>query len=299
MMKIFPEATSQLDMHQFLLGAVSPRPIAFVSTVDADGVVNLAPYSFFNAFSSAPPIVVFSSNRRGSDGTKKDTLRNIEATMECVINVVSHDIVRQMAVASVDFPSGESEFEKSGLTPIAADLVRAPRVAQSPVQMECKVTQIIPLGESGGAGNLIVCEVVLMHVAEEIMTGNRIDPEKIDLVGRMGRHYYSRAKGDIFEIVQAYKPVVVGFDGLPPSIRSSDVFTGNDLGAFASLVTLPTLEEAQDFGHRDVEILAILQNSENKKAALQIYAQQKLRNNSNEIKNICGSFKIAILSTLF
>ena len=182
-------------MHQFLLGAVSPRPIAFVSTVDAAGVVNLAPYSFFNAFSSAPPIVVFSSNRRGSDGSKKDTLRNIEATMECVINVVSHDIVRQMAIASVDFPSGESEFSKSGLTPMAADLVRAPRVRESPVQMECKVLQIIPLGESGGAGNLIVCQVVLMHVAEEIMTGNRIDPEKIDLVGRMGRHYYSRAKG--------------------------------------------------------------------------------------------------------
>jgi flavin reductase (DIM6/NTAB) family NADH-FMN oxidoreductase RutF len=293
-MKVYPETTSQLDMHQFLLGAVSPRPIAFVSTVDEAGVQNLAPYSFFNAFSSAPPIVVFSSNRRGGDATKKDTLRNIEATMECVINVVSYDIVRQMAVASVDFPSDQSEFTKSGLTPLASERVRAPRVAESSVQMECKVQQIIPLGEAGGAGNLIVCEVVLMHVADQILNGNRIDPEKIDLVGRMGRHYYSRAKGEIFEVVQPYKPVVIGFDALPPSIRNSSVFTGNDLAAFASLTALPSLEEVQQVAQELAQIKFFGKKTDRIKK-LHKAAKRQLQHNQNSPENILLAYKTALI----
>jgi len=191
-----PEKTSTKDFHQFLLGAVAPRPIAFASTVDENGNPNLAPYSFFNAFSSNPPVLVFSSNRRVSDNTTKDTLHNIEKTKEVVINVVSHSIVRQMAVSSISFPTEDSEFDKTGLTPIASDLVKPFRVKESPVQMECKVSEIIPLGEHGGAGHLIICNVVRMHVDENVLDdNNRIDPHKIDLMGRMGRAYYVRASG--------------------------------------------------------------------------------------------------------
>ena len=162
MLTIDPKDTPQKDLHQFILGTVAPRPIAFVSTIDEEGNKNLAPYSFFNAFSSNPPIVVFSSNRRGSDNTTKDTLHNVRVSGECVINAVNYAIVRQMAVASVDFPTGVSEFEKTGLTPIPSDLVKAFRVAESPAHMECKVKDIITLGEGGGAGHLIICEVVRM-----------------------------------------------------------------------------------------------------------------------------------------
>ncbi|HQW04123.1 MAG TPA: flavin reductase family protein, partial [Saprospiraceae bacterium] len=188
MLTIDPKDTPQKDLHQFILGTVAPRPIAFVSTIDEEGNKNLAPYSFFNAFSSNPPIVVFSSNRRGSDNTTKDTLRNVRVSGECVINAVNYSMVRQMAVASVDFPTGVSEFEKTGLTPIPSDLVKAFRVAESPAHMECKVKDIITLGEGGGAGHLIICEVVRMHIAHEVLTDRkRIDPDKMDLMGRMGR----------------------------------------------------------------------------------------------------------------
>ena len=231
-LSIDPLTTPQKDLHQFILGTVAPRPIAFVSTLDENGVPNLAPYSFFNAFSSNPPIVVFSSNRRGTDNTTKDTLHNVRETGECVINAVNYNIVRQMAVASVDFPSEVSEFEKTGLTPIPSDLVKAFRVKESPAQMECKVKDIITLGEKGGAGHLIICEVVRIHVAEEVLTDrNRIDPDKMDLMGRMGRAYYVRCSGPaIHTIVQEFTPVTIGFDALPESIRNSPVLTGNDLG---------------------------------------------------------------------
>lgn len=244
-LSIDPLTTPQKDLHQFILGTVAPRPIAFVSTLDENGVPNLAPYSFFNAFSSNPPIVVFSSNRRGSDNTTKDTLHNVRETGECVINAVNYNIVRQMAVASVDFPSEVSEFEKTGLTPIPSDLVKAFRVKESPAQMECKVKDIITLGEKGGAGHLIICEVVRIHVAEDVLTDrNRIDPDKMDLMGRMGRAYYVRCSGPaIHTIVQEFTPVTIGYDALPESIRNSPVLTGNDLGKLAGQVTFPTPEE--------------------------------------------------------
>lgn len=247
-LSIDPLTTPQKDLHQFILGTVAPRPIAFVSTLDENGVPNLAPYSFFNAFSSNPPIVVFSSNRRGTDNTTKDTLHNVRETGECVINAVNYNIVRQMAVASVDFPSEVSEFEKTGLTPIPSDLVKAFRVKESPAQMECKVKDIITLGEKGGAGHLIICEVVRIHVAEEVLTDrNRIDPDKMDLMGRMGRAYYVRCSGPaIHTIVQEFTPVTIGFDALPESIRNSPVLTGNDLGKLAGQVTFPTQEEIDE-----------------------------------------------------
>ena len=255
MLTIDPKEIPHKDLHQFILGSVAPRPIAFVSTMDEQGRKNLAPYSFFNAFSSNPPIVVFSSNRRSTNNTTKDTLHNVRVSGECVINSINYSMVRQMTVASVDFPTGVSEFEKTGLTPIASDLVKPFRVAESPSQMECKVKDIITLGEGGGAGHLIICEVVRMHVSKSVLTDrNRIDPDKMDLMGRMGRAFYVRCSGAaIHTIVQEYNPVTIGYDSLPEEIKNSPVLTGNDLGKLAGQVVWPTTEEIAAM-HNDPEV---------------------------------------------
>lgn len=243
---IDPALTATKDMHQYLLGAVSPRPIAFASTLSPDGVPNLAPYSFFNCFSSNPPTVVFSSNRRGTDATVKDTLRNVEATGEVVINAVNYNIVRQMALASIDYPASISEFSKAGLTPIASDLVKPFRVKESPAHLECKVRDIITLGDQGGAGHLIICDVARMHISEDVLDENgKINPHKIDLMGRMGRAFYVRASGEaIHKIVQPFNILGIGFDELPAEIRDSKVLTGNNLGMLASIPQPPAPEEA-------------------------------------------------------
>ena len=276
MLTIDPATTDHKDLHQYILGTVAPRPIAFVSTLDEDGRQNLAPYSFFNAFSSNPPIVVFSSNRRSTNNTTKDTLGNIRKTGECVINAVTYSIVRQMAVASVDFPTGVSEFHKTGLTPIASDLVKPPRVAESPANMECRVKDIITLGEKGGAGHLIICEVVRMHIAKNVLgERNRIDPNKMDLMGRMGRAYYVRCSGQaIHTIVQDYLPVTIGYDNLPHGIKQSSILTGNDLGKLAGMVDLPTTEEITFMSQKD-EVKAAL-SQKNPKTALHYLAKTYL-----------------------
>jgi flavin reductase (DIM6/NTAB) family NADH-FMN oxidoreductase RutF len=250
---IDPKETATRDMHQFLLGSVSPRPIAFVSTVDEDGNTNLAPYSFFNAFSSNPPLLVFSSNRRVRDNTTKDTLANVISTKEAVINVVSHDIVRNMTISAVEFPSDVSEFAKAGLTPVKSQMVSPPRVKESPVNMECKVKDIITLGDKGGAGHLILCEVVLMHINEEVIDeNNRIDPHKIDLMGRMGRAFYVRASGEnVYPIVQTVTPLVIGYDKLPEYIRTSKELSAHDIAVLASATNLPTKEEIDQVEKRD------------------------------------------------
>ncbi|MBL7826994.1 MAG: flavin reductase family protein [Saprospiraceae bacterium] len=277
MLRIDPKEIATKDLHQFILGAVAPRPIAFASTVSTEGVHNLAPYSFFNAFSSNPPILIFSSNRRVANNTTKDTLKNVEDTGEVVINVVSHRIVRQMAVASVEYGPEVDEFVKTGLTPIPSELVKPMRVAESPVHMECKVEQILPLGEKGGAGNLIICRIVLMHVAEEVLNEKgRIDPHKIDLMGRMGRFYYVRASGAaIEEIVQEVTTIGMGFDGLPESVRLSKVLTGNDLGQLAGLPALPSPEEATALLAGNERALAIL-HRKSATAELHAYAHEAL-----------------------
>lgn len=241
MLTIDPTQIPTKDLHQYILGAVSPRPIAFASTVSADGIPNLAPYSFFNAFSSNPPILIFSSNRRVANNTTKDTLKNVEDTGEVVINVVPYAIVRQMALCSIEYDADVNEFEKAGFTPLPSERVRPFRVAESPVQMECVVEKILPLGEGGGAGNLIICRIVLMHIAEHILTDSgRIDPHKIDLMGRMGRFYYARASGDaVVEIIQKVTDLGVGFDALPEHVRHSTVLTGNELAQIAALTVLP------------------------------------------------------------
>ncbi len=265
MKKIIPGEVSTADLHQYLLGAVSPRPIAFASTIDENGIANIAPYSFFNCFSSNPPIVVFSSNRRVSNNTTKDTLTNIEKNKEVVINVVNHAIVRQMAIASVDFPSEESEFNKSGLTKIKSELVAPYRIAESPAHLECKVQEIIPLGDKGGAGHLIICKVVMMHVAESVLDEDgKINPHKIDLMGRMGRAFYVRASGQaVMPIFQSVTEIVIGYDALPEAIRNSKILTGNNLGQLAGLKTWPTMKQADAFLQQKETIKEKLAKCEN------------------------------------
>jgi flavin reductase (DIM6/NTAB) family NADH-FMN oxidoreductase RutF len=234
--------------HQYILGAVGPRPICWASTVNKDGQPNLAPYSFFNAYSSNPPILVFSSNRRGRDNTTKDTLHNIEATMEVVINVVPFALVNQMNISSTDYASEINEFEKAGVTAVPSELVKPPRVKESPVQFECKVKQIIALGNEGGAGNLFICEILKMHIDESILDEDKqIDPHKIDLVGRMGNEYYVRASQDaIFEINNPFSKINIGFDGLPMHIKTSKHLTGNEIALMAMETSLPSPEEISE-----------------------------------------------------
>ena len=261
MMRIIdPKKTPTRDFHQFLLGAVAPRPIAFVSTMDKAGRPNLAPYSFYNAFSSNPPVLVFSSNRRVVDNTTKDTLHNILETKECVINVVTYSIVRQMTISSVQFDAGVSEFEMAGLTPVPSDKVAPFRVKESPVQMECKVKEVHTLGTHGGAGHLIVCEVVRMHIDDGILDkNNRIDPHKIDLMGRLGRAYYVRCSGEaIHTIVQPVTQMVIGYQALPPYVRESHILSANDIAMLAGLPSWPGEEEVLAF-RNDPEIKAILE----------------------------------------
>lgn len=241
MLTIDPTTTPTADLHQYMLGAIAPRPIAFVSTLSAEGVPNLAPYSFFNAYSSRPPIVVFSSNRRVRNNTTKDTLANVVATGEVVINVVNYAMVYQMALASIEYDTEVNEFEKSGLTPIASDLVKPFRVKESPVQMECQVRQVIPLGAEGGAGNLIVCEIVRMHIDTHILDDNgKISPYKIDLMARMGGAYYCRVIPEsVMTIRQSVEKIGMGIDKLPTHIRLSNILTGNDLARLASVINIP------------------------------------------------------------
>ncbi|HXH18221.1 MAG TPA: flavin reductase family protein [Chitinophagales bacterium] len=249
MLRIDPKTTPTQKLHAHLLGSVAPRPIAFASTLSEQGHPNLAPFSFFNAFSSNPPILVFSANRRVRDNTTKNTYANIKATREVVINAVSYSFVRKMALASIEYAAGVNEFEKAGFTPLQSEIVKPFRVAESPVQFECKVNDIIELGKGGGAGNLFICEVVLMHLSEEVLDAKgNIDPHKIDLCARMGGPLYCRASGEaVFEINQPTEKIGIGFDRLPPKIKASKVLTGNDLAELASVEKLPDAEQVASF----------------------------------------------------
>jgi flavin reductase (DIM6/NTAB) family NADH-FMN oxidoreductase RutF len=281
-MRIIPGTIPTKDLHQFIVGGVAPRPIAFVSTVDENGVANLAPYSFFNAFSSNPPILVFSSNRRVGNNTTKDTLHNVEKTGECVINVVTHDIVRQMTLTSIDFPADVDEFEKGGFTKLPAEKVAPFRVAESPMQFECKVKEIIPLGEHGGAGHLVICEVVLIHLADDMLDDNgRISPDKLDLMGRLGRAYYVRSSGAAIETYfQPFEAIAIGFDQLPVQIKTSKWLTGNEIAEIAALTEIPqpeeemfTLVKSFDEETFHLELKKLIGQKEIQKAALMAFAR--------------------------
>lgn len=245
-MKIVPGEIKTALLHQYLLGAVSPRPICFASTLDKEGNPNLSPFSFFNVFGSNPPTLVFSPSRKVRDNTLKHTLENIRETGEVVINVVNYAMVQQMSLSSCEFPKGVDEFVKAGFTKIASELVKPWRVAESPVQMECRVEQVIETGTEGGAGNLIICRVLMMHINDNILDADqKIDPHKIDLVARMGGDYYCRASGSaVFEVPKPNTLLGIGMDALPPTIRNSRVLTGNDLGMLANVHELPAIDPA-------------------------------------------------------
>src|SRR5690606_21232563 len=230
MISFDPKDLSTGKLHSYLLSAVAPRPIAFASTVDAEGNPNLSPFSFFNVFSANPPIMVFSPARRVRDNTVKHTLENVEATREVVINVVNYHMVHQASLSSTEYAKGVNEFDKAGLTMLKSDKVKPFRVAESPVQFECKVNDIVKLGNEGGAGHLVICEVVKLHITEEVLDDNNlIIQEKLDLVARAGGDYYNRAKKGFFEIPKPLKNLGMGVDALPEDIKNSMILTGNDL----------------------------------------------------------------------
>lgn len=263
--------------HQLIIGAVGPRPICWASTVDTEGNLNLAPYSFFNAFSANPPVLVFSSNRRGRDNTTKDTLHNIEATKEVVINVVPYRLVNQMTISSTDYSADVNEFEKAGVTPLASDEVKPFRVKESPVQFECKVKDIVKLGNEGGAGNLFICEIVKMHFNERILDEDKtINPFKLDLVARMGKSYYCRAnEASIFEIDNPFPKQNIGFDKLPLTILNSPVLTGNQLGKLAMETEIPNSEAVQTFMQKNA--LFHLSEDERHRLASKLIEDQKVQ----------------------
>ena len=227
-----------------LQGAVAPRPICFASTIDAQGNINLSPYSFFNIFSSNPPVVIFSPARRVRDNTTKHTLQNIQEVAEVCINMVSYDMVEQTSLASTEYAKGVNEFEKAGFTMLKSELIQPPRVAEAPVQLECKVLQVIPLGDQGGAGNLVLAEVLLMHVNPSILNDQgTIDPKKIDLVARLGGDWYSRSSAGLFEVAKPLTTLGIGVDAIPEWIKQHPLFTGNDLGRLGNVEKLPSLDE--------------------------------------------------------
>ena len=248
MLSIDPKEIPTAKLHGYLLGAVAPRPIAFASTIDADGNPNLSPFSFFNVFSANPPIMIFSPARRVRGNTTKHTLENAMETKEVVINVVNYDIVQQMSLSSTEYPKGTNEFVKAGFTMLKSDNVKPYRVAESPVQFECKVNEIIHLGDQGGAGNLIVCEVVKLHINEAVLDEKgAIDQHKIDLVARAGGSYYSRAKDGFFEIPKPISTLGIGVDGIPIEIRNSEVLTGNDFGMLGNVEQFPNQQDVDNF----------------------------------------------------
>lgn len=248
MVSFEPKDLSTGKLHGYLLSAVAPRPIAFASTMDTDGNPNLSPFSFFNVFSANPPILVFSPARRVRDNSVKHTLNNVEATKEVVINVVNYDLVHQASLSSTEYDKDVNEFEKAGLTMLKSDLVKPFRVAESPVQIECKVNEIIKLGTEGGAGNLVICEVVKIHITEEVLDDDQIIiQEKLDLVARAGGDYYSRAKNGFFEVPKPLRTRGIGVDAMPDAVKNSMIFTGNDLGMLGNIEALPTAAAIADF----------------------------------------------------
>ncbi|MEO2063285.1 MAG: flavin reductase family protein [Christiangramia sp.] len=266
MLTIEPKDVSVGKLHQYLLGAVGPRPIAFASTIDEQGRPNLSPFSFFNVFGSNPPVLIFSPARRGRDNTTKHTYENTKKIDEVVINIVNYDIVQQMSLSSTEYAEGVNEFEKAGLTPLKSDLVKPFRVAESPVQMECKVHEVVETGQEGGAGNLVICHVLKMHIKEEILDENGyIDQHKIDQVARMGGNWYTRANLGMFEVPKPLSTLGIGVDQIPEEIRKSKVLTGNDYGKLGNVESLPKKAAIQQFLAANPEAAEIISEGNTEK----------------------------------
>jgi flavin reductase (DIM6/NTAB) family NADH-FMN oxidoreductase RutF len=265
MISLDPKEEKTAKIHAIMLGSIAPRPIALASTIGESGIPNLSPFSFYNCFGAKPPILIFSPARRVRDNTIKHTLENILLNSEVVINAVNYGMVNQISLASSEFPEGVNEFEKAGLTPIPSVCVKPFRVKESPVQFECRVKEVIPTGTEGGAGNLVICEILMIHLDETILTdAGKIDPYKIDLVARMGDDWYCRANGDsLFEVEKPLTKVGIGIDSIPENIRRSDILSGNDLGKLGNIEFLPSFEEIENYktDHRAESVL-FLQNEQ-------------------------------------
>jgi len=288
MVSITASEVPTAKLHGYLLGAVGPRPIAFASTIDEKGRPNLSPFSFFNVFSSNPPILIFSPSRRVRDNSNKHTLENVLKNMEVVINVVNFKMVQQMSLASSEYKEGENEFIKSGLTMLPSEMVTPFRVAESPVQFECKVIKVEALGDQGGAGNLIFSEVLKIHVDTDILDDNgNIDQFKIDQVARMGGNWYSRANLGLFEVPKPVSSLGIGVDQIPEHIRFSNVLTGNDLGMLGNIEKLPSKEEVKLYVENNMELRAILSAGD---LALQHAKAQELL----KIKDILSAWMILL-----
>ncbi len=278
MLTINPRNIETAKLHSYLLSAVAPRPIALASTMDKNGNPNLSPFSFFNVFSANPPILVFSPARRVRNNTEKHTLENIRETREAVINVVNYDIIHQTSLSSTEYKQGVNEFEKAGFTMLPSKLVKPFRVSESPIQMECKVNEIIELGKEGGAGNLIICEVVLLHINENILNKNKmIDQVKLDLVARAGGSFYSRAKDTFFEIPKPLESMGIGVAALPDKIKNSNILTGNNLGMLGNVDNLPSVDAVDKFMKDNSKYFTLDLNEKHK------FAQELL--NKNEVES--------------
>jgi flavin reductase (DIM6/NTAB) family NADH-FMN oxidoreductase RutF len=275
MISINPSDIPVQKVHQYLLGAIGPRPIAFASTVDIEGRPNLAPFSFFNVFSANPPILIFSPARSGRNNTTKDTYNNVKVVPEVVINVVNYSIVHQMSLASSPYAPGVDEFMKSGFTPINSETIKPARVAESPVQFECKVNQVIELGKEGGAGNLIICEVTRIHIVDSVLDENgMIDQHKIDLVSRMGGDWYCRADSNsMFEIKKPLTTCGIGFDNLPDDILNSSVLTKNELGQLAGIEKLPDETDVNEYKLLELSDLFVTLEEDAAKLEYELHAK--------------------------
>ncbi len=244
---IDPEKSTLKEVHNLLLGGVAPRPVALVSTISEDGINNLAPFSFFNAFGANPPYVAFSPAFSGRDGSAKDTYNNLKKIPECVVQVVTYDLVHQVSLSSTAYKANVDEFIKGGFTPIDSDIVKPKRVKESPLHMECKAEQIISLGGKNASGNLVICKVVKFHVSDHLFRDGIIDPHLIDLVGRNSSNYYTRASGNAIFEVKKPRGIGIDIDQLPQFIKESKILSANNLGQLGNVSSFPNREETQAF----------------------------------------------------
>ena len=295
MLTINTSDLTPMQLQNYLQYAIAPRPICFASTIDAHGNVNLSPFSFFNMFSTNPPVCIFSPARRVRDNTTKHTLENVLEVKECVINIVDYAMVQQMSLASTEYAKGVNEFEKAGFSMLESHLVKPPRVAEAPVQLECVVNQVIPLGENNGAGNLILAEIKLIHIKEEILDSEgKIDQAKIDLVARLGGDWYCRVTPEsLFKVAKPLTTLGIGVDALPVSVRNSKVLTGNDLGMLGNIENLPSAEEidAMQWNSNVKDILdATIGDATNRERELHELAHQLLA-----LGNVNDALKVVLL----
>lgn len=284
MLTINLSSLTPAQIQNYLQHAIAPRPICFASTIDKEGNVNLSPFSFFNMFSANPPIVVFSPARRVRDNSSKHTLENVMEVPEVVINMVDYEMVHQMSLSSCEYPKGTNEFVKAGFTEQQSTIVKPPMVKESKIKFECKVNQIIPLGTEGGAGNLVVAEIMVMHLEDSILNAeNKIDNTKIELLGRLGDHWYTRTNAaSMFEVEKPNIKLGIGFDQLPEAIRNSKILNGNDLGKLANVNELPVINPS----FHDDKLKNIIQyysiNPEDMERELHSYAKELLQQNKVE-----------------